>query len=71
MKEDISHLGERYGFDAHQAITELESFVSCYLDDDSQSKKAAGQEVTVATGHQQQPDSSSGNESEDDGRWMQ
>ena len=72
-EEDIRHLCERYGFEAHQAIKELESFVSCYvdLDVDNQSNKPGGQEVAVSTGQQQQPDSSdssSGNESEDDGR---
>ena len=71
--EDISHICERYEFEVHQAIKELESYVSCYvdLDDDNQSNKPGGQEDTVSTGPQQQPysrDSSSGNESEDDGR---
>jgi hypothetical protein len=74
-EEDIRHLCERYGFDAHEAIKELESFVSCYvdLDDDNQSNNSAAQTLSVSTGQQQQPysqDSSSGteNESEDDGR---
>ena len=68
-EEYIRHQCERYEFEAHQAIKELERFVSCYvdLDDDNQSNKSGSQEVAVSTGQQQQPDSpdsSSGNESE-------
>jgi len=76
-EQDITLLCERYGFDAHEAMKELESFVSYYVDlsnDDIQSNESdgAGQEVAFSTGQQQQPDSSSAvNETTDDGDYAQ
>jgi hypothetical protein len=68
-KEDISHICEMYGFD--EAIKELENFRLYYvdLDDDNQSNKPIGQEITVALARGQPDSSSSGSESEGEGKY--